>query len=68
MRPKKRKQWTEEQMTQALAASSEGMPANKVALMYGVPKSTLKYWLSGRIVHGSNPRPRPYLNRSEEKV
>ena len=56
----KRKQWTEEQMTGALAAASEGMPANRAATMYGVPRSTLKDRLSGRVVHGHKSGPRPY--------
>ena len=42
LRPAKRKQWTEQQITKALAATSEGMPANRAATVYGVPKSTLK--------------------------
>ena len=67
LRPTKRKQWTEEQMTGALAAASEGMPANKAATMYGVPKSTLKDRISGRVVHGRNPGPCPYLDPDEEK-
>ena len=40
--------------------------ANKAAEMYGVPKSTLKDRLSGRVVHGCRPGPRPYLIPSEE--
>ena len=67
MRPKKRKQWTKEQMTRALDAASDGTPANKTAIMYGVPKSTLKDRLSGRVEHGRNPGPRPYLDTSEER-
>ena len=63
----KRKQWTEEQMTGALAAASEGMPANRAATMYGVPRSTLKDRLSGRVVHGHKSGPRPYLDPDEEK-
>ena len=35
-------------MTRALAATSEGMPANKAAILYGVPKSTFKDRFSGR--------------------
>ena len=34
--------------------------------LYGVPKSTLKDRLSGRVLHGRNPGPRPYLDSSEE--
>ena len=54
-------------MTGALAAASEGTPANKAATMYGVPKSTLKDQISGRVVHGRNPGPCPYLDPDEEK-
>ena len=54
-------------MTGALAAASEGTPANKAATMYGVPKSTLKDRISGRVVHGHNPGPCPYLDPDEEK-
>ena len=61
------KQWTEEQMARALAAASEGMPANRAAAMYGVPKSTLKDRISGRVVPGRNPGPRPYLDPDEER-
>ena len=67
LRPAKRKQWTDEQMTKALAATSEGMPANRAATMYGVPKSTLTDRVSGRVVHGTKPGPRPYLDPDEEK-
>ena len=48
------------------AASSGTVSANKAADMYGVPRSTLKDRLSGRIVHGVKPGPRPYLRESEE--
>jgi len=43
------------------------MPANKVAVKHGVPPSTLKDWLSGRVKHGTKPGPVPYLNQQEEK-
>ena len=46
------------------------MPAlsgtNKAADMYGVPRSMLKDWLSGRVVPGVNPGPRQYLRESED--
>ena len=54
-------------MTGALAAASEGMPANRAATTYGVPRSTLKDRLSGRVVHGHKSGPRPYLDPDEEK-
>ena len=40
--------------------------ANKAADLHGVPHSTLKDRLSGRVVHGTNPGPKPYLTRDEE--
>ena len=39
---------------------------NKAALDHGVPKTTLKDWLGGRVQHGVNPGLKPYLDNSEE--
>ena len=62
-----RKQWTEEQMSAALnSVKTEGLSGNRAADLYGVPRSTLKDRLSGRVVHGTKPRPRPYLSTGEE--
>ena len=33
---------------------------------HGVPKTTLKDRLSGRVTHGIHPGPRPYLDKTEE--
>ena len=66
-RPSKRKQWTEEQMLSAIDTVRNGMTANKAAIMHGIPRSTLKDRLSGRVHHGTKPGPRPYLQPSEEK-
>ena len=49
------------------AASSGQVSRNRVADMYGVPKSTLKDRLSGCILHGSKLGPKPYLHPSEER-
>ena len=35
-------------------------------LSWGVPKTTT-YRLSGRVLHGTNPGPKPLLHHSEEK-
>ena len=61
LRPAKRKQWTEEQMTKALASTSEGMPANsyRSATVYGVPKLTCKDRVLGCVVHSTKPGLRP---------
>ena len=40
---------------------------NQAALLHGVPKTTLKNRLSGRVVHGTKPGQRPYLDSNEEE-
>ena len=67
-RSSKRKQWIDSQMVSALdAVLTKQLPANKAARLYGVPPSTLKDRLSGRVVHGVKPGPTPYLTTQEEK-
>ena len=62
-----RELWINEQMEQAMLSAAKGqMSANKAADLHGVPHSTLKDRLSGRVVHGTNPGPKPYLTRNEE--
>ena len=66
-RPTKRKNWTEEQMARAIECAQSGTTSyNKAAEVHGVPKSTLKDRLSGRVEAGCLPGPRPYLQPSEE--
>ena len=38
----------------------------KAALLHGVPPTTLKDRLSGRVAHGTKPGPVKYLNDEEE--
>ena len=45
----------------------DGVSRNKAAVMHGVPSSTLKDHLSGRVIHGSKPGPKPYLNVDEDR-
>ena len=40
---------------------------NKASEMYGVPRTTLKDRLSGRVVHGTKRGPKPYLHPYEER-
>ena len=47
-------------------AMSGRMSAIKAADLHGVPRSTLKDCLSGRVKHGRKSGPRPYLEQSEE--
>ena len=42
------------------------MGANRAARTYSVPASTLKDRLSGRVKHGTNPGPAPYLTSDKE--
>ncbi len=64
-----RKQWSDASMLAAMEAVSNGtMSINKAALLHGVPKTTLKDRLSGRVVHGTNPGPTKYLDEEEERA
>ena len=64
---RKRKQWTNEAMLSALEAVKTGEPILRAARIYGVPRATLQDRIHGRVTHGTNPGPKPYLSRLEEK-
>jgi len=66
-RPKSYKQWSEESMLGALRATAEGMGINRAATEFGVPKSTLKDRVAGRVQHGCKSGKVPYLTSSEEQ-
>ena len=66
-RSEKRKIWSEESMLGAMKAVAQGLPMYKASRDYGVPKSTLHDRVSGKVVHGVNPGPKPCLSRGEEK-
>ena len=52
-RPKRYKEWSDVSMENALRAVKEGeMGVNRAALEFGIPKTTLKDRLSGRVQHG----------------
>ena len=53
-------------MQSALQSVSDGFSARKAALVHGVPRTTLQDRVTGRVTHGSNPGPKPYLNIAEE--
>ena len=66
-RPEPRhKQWTDEQMNEALKAVSEGLGINQAARDHNVPRTTLRDRVSGRVKHGTKPCPSSYLNATEE--
>ena len=65
--PVVRKQWSEQQMLGAINSVQKGhLSGNKAADLHGVPRSTLKDRLSGRVQHGTKPGPAPYLSKVEE--
>ena len=64
---KRRKQWTNIQMEKATEAIMSGGGINRPAMEHGVPRTTLKDCLSGRVDHGDKPGPASYLNREEER-
>ena len=68
-REKKRlNQWSDESMIKAMDAVKSGqLGVNRAAEQFGVPKTTLKDRLSGRVEHGSKSGPAPYLTKHEEK-
>ena len=67
-RPKRLRQWTNYSMLRAMNAVKNGlMGQNRAALEYGVPCTTLKDRLSGKVVHGTSMGPKPYLTHEEEK-
>ena len=64
----KYKQWSEESMSGALKAVRDGtMGCNRAALEFGVPKTTLKDRLSGKVTHGCRAGRAPYLTPAEEE-
>ena len=54
-------------MTAALRALEEGASLTRASRDFGVPRSTLHDRVSGRVVHGVKPGPKPYLDEPEEK-
>jgi len=43
------------------------LETTETAARHGVPCSTLKDRLSGRVIHGTKPGPKPYLTTTEEE-
>ena len=66
-RPSKLREWSDEAMRAAMSSVQGGeMSINRAAIEHGVPKTTLKDRMSGRVLHGSNSGPKPYLSKEEE--
>ena len=63
----KRLQWSNESMEAAMEQVRKGtMSLTKAAKFHGVPSTTLKDQMSGKVVHGSKPGRKRYLNDEEE--
>ena len=63
---RRRLQWSEQAMIDAIKAVEDGMPVTTAAREHNVPKSSLYNRLSGNVVHGVRPEPQPYLTHNEE--
>ena len=53
-------------MRLAINAVKGGEKILRVANWYNVPRQTLQDTISGRVIHRSNPGPKPYLSHAEE--
>ena len=60
----KRLQWSDDSMLAAMKNGS--ISINKAAVLHGVPRTTLKDRLSGKVLHGTKPGPKCYLTCNEE--
>jgi helix-turn-helix, Psq domain/DDE superfamily endonuclease len=60
--------WLEEDMVKAInhVTSNPSTSVRKACVLFGVPRSTLRDRLSGRIAPGSKPGRKPLLDRSQE--
>ena len=54
-------------MEAAINSYKDGMGVIKAAALHGIPKTTLKDRVSGRVAHGSKSGPKSYLSSQEEK-
>ena len=66
-RAPKRKQWSEESMIGAMQAVVDGSSISGAAREYSVPRTTLQDRVHGKVIHGTKPGPKRYLNEVEEK-
>ena len=53
-------------MIAAIGAVKSGVPVKRAAEEHCVPRTTLRDRLSGRVVHGTKPGPKPYLSNEQE--
>ena len=66
-RPRKLRMWNDESMKKAIeSVRAGGVGINQAARNFDIPPTTLKNRLSGRVEHGKNFGPTPYLTMAEE--
>ena len=66
---RKRKLWTDVQMTSALEEYKKGkLTIGKIAKKFNVLKTTLHDRISGRVQHGTKSGPNPYIQAHEEEA
>ena len=65
-RPKEYENWDETKLQNAIQDVCEGQAVRRVALNYGIPKSTLHDKISGRVTVGGRSGSTPYLSSEEE--
>ena len=53
-------------MLAAIMSVRDGTAVYRAAKLHGVPRSTLHDRMSGKVKHGTNPGPKPYLTKAEE--
>ena len=65
----KRKLWSDISIVSAMEAVKDGtVSINEAILLHEVPVTTLKDRLSGRVVHGTRPGPKRYIDDEEERA
>ena len=66
-RPSKWRQWADKNMIAAIESFKGRQSVKRAAEVHGVPRTTLQNCVKGKVVHGVNPGPQPYLQPAEEK-
>ena len=65
-RPREYKKWNDTQLQKACQDVYKGQAVRRVALNYGIPKSTLHDRISGKVTLGAKSGPPSYLSAEEE--
>ena len=65
---KKRLQWSEQAMLDAMKAVQDGSPITTAARVHGVPKTSLhnRSRIKGKVIRGVKSGPKQYLSAEEE--